>query len=202
MELFPGYVHGLAGLGKIEAARTDYDQAISLYAEVVERYPIPEYVTALGDVYQAAGLHREAAKQYGLVGAIDRLYRANGVNTDLQMALFFADHDLRLDESLRQARAAYERRPSIQAADVLAWALFKNGRLEEARTYSDEALRLGTKRAMMLFHAGMIRYRLDDLERASDYLQRALDVNPRFSVLYADQAAQLLQTLQRAVREP
>ena len=201
-ELFPGYVHALAGLAKIEAARTDYHEAISLYAEVVERYPNPEYVSALGDVYQAAGLYREAARQYDLVGVIDRLYRANGVNTDLQMALFFADHDLRLEESLRQARAAYEQRPSIQAADALAWALFKNGRLEEARTRSDEALRLGTKSALMLFHAAVIRHRLGDLEQAREYLGRALEMNPRFSVLYADEAARLLQTLQRAVPEP
>ena len=201
LEAFPDYVHALAGLAKVRAARTDYDDAISLYSQVVARYPIPEYVIALGDVYRTAGHQEEAAKQYDLVAVIDRLYKANGVNTDLQMALFFADHDLRLNEALRQARTEYQRRGSIQAADVLAWALYKSGQYQEAREYSQEALRLGTQDALFLFHAGMIHYRLGDYDKARDYLSRAVDINPRFSLLYAETAADTLQQLQSAVRE-
>ena len=200
LEAFPDYVHALAGLAKVRAARSDYDEAISLYSQVVARYPIPEYVIALGDVYHAAGRETEAVKQYDLVSAIDRLYKANGVNTDLQMALFFADHDLSLGEALRQARAEYERRGSIQAADVLAWALYKSGRYQEAQTYSREALRLGSQDALMLFHAGMIEERLGDYEGARDYLERAVAINPRFSVLYSETAADTLRELQSVVR--
>ena len=147
LKAFPAYVHALAGLAKVQAARGDYDDAASRYGQVVDRYPIPEYVAALGDVHLAAGREDDASQQYDLVAAIDELYKANGINTDLQMALFFADHDLRLGEALRQARAEYERRGSIQAADVLAWALYKSGQYEEAREYSEEALRLGTQDA-------------------------------------------------------
>ncbi len=200
LKAFPAYVHALAGLAKVDAARGDYDDAIALYSQVVARYPIPEYVIALGDVYRAADREDEAAGQYGLVAAIDRLYRANGVNTDLQMALFFADHDLRLDEALRQARTEYERRGSIQAADVLAWALYRSGQYEEALEYSREALRLGTQDALMLFHAGMIYDRLGEYEKARDHLERAIEINPGFSVLYAGTAADTLQELQSEAR--
>ncbi|MFQ6019746.1 MAG: tetratricopeptide repeat protein [Dehalococcoidia bacterium] len=200
LETFPDYVHALAGLAKLGAARADYDGSISLYSQVVDRYPIPEYVIALGDVYRAAGREEEAVKQYDLVSAIDRLYKANGVNTDLQMALYLTDHDLRPEEALRQARAEYERRGSIQAADVLAWTLYKSGRYEEALTYSQEALRLGTQDALILFHAGMIHYRLGDYEEARRQLERAVEINPRFSVLYWETAADTLQALQSVVR--
>lgn len=200
LEVFPDYVHALAGLAKVGAARSDYEEAIDLYSQVVARYPIPEYVIALGDVYRVAGRPGEAARQYDLVAAIDRLYKANGVNTDLAMARYFADHDLNLDEALRQARAVYEQRPNIQAADTLAWALYKSGHYQEALTYSRQALRLGSQDALMLFHAGMIHYRLGDYEPARDYLERALDLNPHFSILYAQTAGDTLQELRSLVQ--
>ncbi len=200
LKTFPDYVHALAGLAKVQAARSDYDGAASLYERVVDRYPIPEYVIALGDVHLVAGREDGAEKQYDLVAAIDRLYEANGVNTDLQMALFFADHDLDIGEAVRQARAAYADRPSVQAADVLGWALYKSGSYEEALEYSGEALRLGTQDPLILFHAGMIQHRLRDYEEARNYLERAVEMNPHFSVLYSDTAADTLDSLQVAVR--
>ncbi len=199
LDVFPDFVQALAGLAKVQAARDNYDQAIPLYQQVVVRYPAPEYVAALGDAYRAAGHQDEAAKQYALMDAIDRLYQANGVNTDLQMTLYFADHDLNLEDALRQARDVHTQRPSIQAADALAWALYKSGRYQEALGYSQEALRLGTQDASMFFHAGMIDYRLGDYQQARAYLEKALAINPRFSVLYSQTAADTLRELQAQV---
>ncbi len=199
LRAFPGYVHALAGLARVHAARDEYGKAADLYEQVVTRQPVLEYVVALGDVYSAGGREADAARQYELVEAIARLYQANGVNTDQELALFFADHDWRLDGAVRQAHAAYEQRPSIHAADALAWALYKSGRYEEAQTYSQEALRLGTRDPLLLFHAGMIRYRLGDYGPARRFLEQALRTNPRFSVLYAGEAAETLEQLQSLV---
>ena len=144
---------------------------------------------------RAAGKPEEAAKQYGLVEAIDQLYRANGINTDLQMAMFFADHDRNLDESLRQARAAAQDRPSVQSADAFAWALYKTGDYEDARAQAEQALSLGTKQPLYLFHAGMIAAKQGDTQAARDYLGRALAINPHFHVLHAAEAKQTLDGL-------
>ena len=43
-----------------------------------------------------------------------------------------------------------------------------------------DALRLGTRDARLLFHAGMIHKALGDPDRARDYLGQALALNPRF----------------------
>jgi len=196
LDAFPGFVPATAGIARIRAATGDYDQAIGLYTGVTARYPAPEYVIALGDAYRAAGREREAAQQFDLVLAIDQLYRANGVNTDLELALFFADHDLRLDEAVAQARAVYEQRPSVHAADVLAWTLSRAGRAQEALRYSDEALRLGTQDPLLLFHAGMVRHATGDSAGARQYLERALAANPHFSVLYAGTAEATLGELE------
>jgi Flp pilus assembly protein TadD len=76
------------------------------------------------------------------------------------MALFYADHDQRLDEALRIAEEHARERPTVRTMDTLAWALYKNGRAEEALEASKQALRLGTKEAIFYYHAGMIQARL------------------------------------------
>jgi tetratricopeptide (TPR) repeat protein len=157
--------------------------------------PLSEYAILLGDVYAEMGERQKAAEQYDLVRAIDKLFRANGVNTDLEIALFYADHDLELQTSLEKARSAYKARPSIEAADTLAWTLYKTGDYREAQQYASEALKLGTRDPLKLFHAGMISKALGQKEQAQEYLQQAVDLNPHFSLLYGDDAIAELKAL-------
>ncbi len=189
------YAPALAGQAKVAAARGNLEVASKLYKQAFNRMPLPEYAIALGDVYAKMGDREKAEAQYALVQTMDKLFRANGVNTDLEIALFYADHDMNLEASLEKARAAYEARPSIHAADALAWTLYKAGRYEEAQKYSGEALKLGTRDPLKLFHAGMISKSLGQEEQAQQYLRQAIDLNPHFSLLYADEAAKGLESL-------
>jgi tetratricopeptide (TPR) repeat protein len=189
------YAPALAGQAKVAAARGDLEQAATLYRQAFHRMPFPEYAIALGDVYAEMGDRRKAEEQYELIQSMDRLLRANGVNTDLEIALFYADHDMNLQTSRQKARAAYDARPSIHAADALAWTLYKTGDYEEAQKYSSEALKLGTRDSLKLFHAGMIAKALGQREQAREYLQQAVDLNPHFSLLYSDEAADSIETL-------
>jgi tetratricopeptide (TPR) repeat protein len=179
----------------VRAAQGRYDEAIALYTAATQRMPLPEYVIALGDIYARTGDTAQAARQYELVQAMDALLAANGVNTDLETALFFADHDLDLPASLTKARAAYAARPSVHAADVLAWTLYKTGSYAEAQRYSAEALRLGAQDSLKLFHAGMIAHAAGQPEQARDDLRRALMLNPHFSLRYEGLAAATLKEL-------
>jgi tetratricopeptide (TPR) repeat protein len=203
LETFPGYVHALAGLARVAAANGDYGEAIDLYDRVVTRQPVLEYVAALGDVYHAAGRDAEAQRQYGLVTAIESIYRENAINTDLEMALFLADHPATAgptEEAIEQARAVYATQPgNIRANDVLSWALYRAGRFEEASVYSQQAVRLGTQDPLLLFHAGMINYQLGNNAIARDYLERMQDSNPHFSVLHEEAAKDALAELKASV---
>ncbi len=181
------YPFALAGRGRVAAAQSDSDSAIRFYAQAVDRLPLPEFVIPLGDLYTGAGQNEEAAQQYGLVQVIQRLNQAAGMSVDMELALFEADYGDPAT-ALRLARQAYTARPSIYAADVLAWALHRNGEDDEALHYSAESLRLGTQDAVLHYHAGVIAQSLGDTASARQHLQTALDLNPAFSFLHADDA--------------
>jgi tetratricopeptide (TPR) repeat protein len=134
-----------------------------------------------------------------LVGVLAQLQQANGVDTDLEIALFEADHpDINesLADTLTRARAAYDKRHTVYAADTLAWTLYQSGDAVAAQPYSDEALRLNTQDALLWFHAGMIAQALGDQAGAAAKLQQALAINPHFSLLWAPAAQAALTQLQ------
>ena len=197
---YPGYVHAIAGLARVHAARREYDEAIKLYTDVVNRFPLPEYVIALGDVYAAAGHMPEAQQQFNLVRVIERLYIANGVDTDLETALFEADHaqDQDINEILARARRALDKRSTIYAKDVMAWALYQAGQYAAADDFSRQALQLGTQDALLFFHAGMIADRLGHTAEAQADLEQALSINPNFSIRYRDLAQSTLSALRQS----
>jgi tetratricopeptide (TPR) repeat protein len=193
LAVFPGYSHAEAALARIDAARGRLAAAVRRYRDVVARIPLPQYAIALGDTLRAADRGAEARETYRLVGAIERLFRANGVRTELETALFDLDHGRRLGDALARARKAHAQAPSIHAEDVLAWALLKNGRCEDARAHSVRALRLGTRDALKLFHRGMIERCLGRRRAARPFFARALAVNRHFSLLYASVARKALR---------
>ena len=190
---FPNYPYGLDALAQVLAAQGRFKRAISLERLAVDAVPLPQYVAALGDLYRVTGQARLARTQYALIGAIERLLRANGVRTDLEIALFEADHGIRLPHALRLARAGQAERPSIDGDDVLAWTLARNGRCAEALGYSRHGLRLGTQDALKFFHRGWIEACLGHTGAARAWYRRALDLNPQFSLLWAPVAREALR---------
>jgi tetratricopeptide (TPR) repeat protein len=191
----PDYIYAQAGLARITAARGNDAEAIAAYQAIVERMPLPEFVIPLGNLYEVTGQTAEAERQYDLVRAIQQLNAAAGMDVDMELALFDADQGADPAATLEKATAAYARRPSIYAADVLAWSLYANGQFAEAWRYSQEALRLGTRDALLHYHAGQIAYAQEDWPAARYHLQEALTINPYFSIRYASQAAALLKEM-------
>jgi tetratricopeptide (TPR) repeat protein len=187
---FPNYYRATAALGRVRAARGDWPGAITQYEQVTKRLPDPVYVAALGDLYKLAGREREAAAQYALVEQIARLSELNGALYNRQLALFYADHDMKPAEAYQLATREYQTRRDIYGADAVAWTALKAGKLSEAQAAMKEALNLGTRDAKLLYHAGLIARAAGDQAAAHDYLQRALALNPQFDPLQAKFAQQ------------
>ena len=191
----PTYLPPHAGLGKVAQARGHTSGAIRQYSRLVVRYPLPEYVIALGDLYTVAGKPDLAARQYALVHAEERLLQANGVNVDLEIALFDADHRVDVADGLARARAEWGRRESIHVGDALGWTLYASGRFDEALRYANRALELGTRSALFHFHRAMIERALGRVGAARRDLATALDINPHFSILWSQKAARAVSSM-------
>jgi tetratricopeptide (TPR) repeat protein len=190
---FPGYVHALAALGRVAAAHGRYEAAARLYGRAVAKLPLPQYEASLGDVLRLAGREPDAERAYAVVDATEKLLRANGVRTELETALFDLDHGRNAVDALSRARDAYRERKSIEGDDVVAWALYKNGRCGEALPHSRRALRLGTRDALKIFHRGMIELCVGRRAEGRKSLRLALRINPHFSLLYAPVAREALR---------
>ena len=184
-----------AGRARIAAFRGRLDEAVVLFEKAVAIGPDPHMLAALADLYLAKGRNDRAES------AIAELLKVTDGRPEYlrERARFLADHDRDLPTALALAEADFARRQDVHGHDVLAWALFKNGRVEEAATHSAKALTLGTRDPLFYYHAALIHDRLGDRVKARDGLRRALAIQPRFSVLYADAARKRLAELEQAI---
>jgi tetratricopeptide (TPR) repeat protein len=195
LRLYPGYLHGLAGLGGVRAAQGRFDAAIELYEKSLAVIPLPVVAEALGDVYVRVERRTEAERQFSLVEYIGRLTELNRVVYNRDLAYFYADHRRHLDQAVALAEREATLRHDIYTDDTLAWAYFQIGRYAEADRLMHQALSLGTRDALLLYHAGMIARGLGDHPRAARYLERALQTNPSFHVLHAAETRAVLRSL-------
>ena len=194
LERFPNFAPALAAQGRQAVARGDLDGAIRQFERAVEILPLPEYVIALGEARDAAGLDGAAEDAYDLARFQTRLFQASGMIVDLESALFEADHG-DATEALALAEVAYTNQPNVKAADALAWALYKNGRLDDAERRMTEALRIGTRDPWLLYHAGVIANAAGRMDDARRYLVDALATDAGWSATGAADAQRILSEL-------
>lgn len=195
LNIHPGDYRALAALGKLRGNQGRYAEARILYEHAIAVVPMPIFIAELGDLERKAGDQAEAKKQYQLVEYIGLLGHINQVLHNRDLALFYADHDLKLPEALALARKEFELRHDIYTSDALAWALYKSGDYAAAAKSSEAALRFHTRDALLLFHAGLIAEKLDHREQARTDFSEALALNLHFHALYAAEAAHHLSAL-------
>ena len=194
--VLPHHAPSEVGLAKVDAARGHLAGAIRRLRVVVARLPLPQYVVALGDTELAAGRTVAARRDLALVRVEERLQALGGVNTDVDLALFEADHGSP-GRAVTLARRAWAAAPSVRSADALGWAHTRAGDPVAGVRWARRALRLGSSNPMFLYHAGMAARAAGDSRLARGWLTRAVAANPRFSPLYAPRAERALRGLAR-----
>ena len=188
----PGDARATAGLARVLAARGRLDEAAGLYRAALERLPLPEYPAALAEIELVRGRPAEVRESLAQVRTMRRMEAANGVRTDLDLSLIEADFARPGADDVGRARAARRTRPGVIGDDVLGWVLTRAGRCQEGLGYARRSLRLGTRDALMLFHAGMAAACAGRRGEAATRLRTALALNPAFSVRWAPVARRTL----------
>ena len=191
---YAGYVPAQAGLARLAATRGDLDGAVRRYRSVVARLPLPEYVVGLGETELAQGRTAAAKRDLALVGAEEKLLKAAGVDTDVDLAVFEATHGSPT-RAVDLARRAWAAAPSVRSSDALGWALTRAGKPREGLRQSMLALRLGSRDPLFLYHGAVAAHRAGRDDLARRWLRSALADNPRFSPLFGPRAQRMLEAL-------
>jgi tetratricopeptide (TPR) repeat protein len=75
-----------------------------------------------------------------------------------------------------------ESRHDVPALDAYAWALYANGDYDRARQQIEKALAVGTRDAVLFYHAGAIEAAAGNESVAIRNFQQSLDTNPTSEV--------------------
>lgn len=110
-------------------------------------------------------------------------------------SLFLLDHGKEAADVHARAVEELKSRRDIYGYDVLAWSLYHLSRFDEAALAMTNALKLGTRDPLLLYHAGMIQRARGDRESARQFLEAALAINDRFDARHADIARKTLEKL-------
>jgi tetratricopeptide (TPR) repeat protein len=192
---WPGSYLALAGTARAEAALGRTDDAIASYGKAIAVAPQPDALSALGDLYALRGDTKLAEQQYATVEAIAQLATLNRQVYNRQLVLFSVNHDRNVTDALRLAQEELVVRKDVYGYDAEAWALLANGRASDADAAMQQALVLGTRDALLDYHAGMIALALGDTARARTSLTAALAIKGALDPLSAARAEAALGKL-------
>jgi tetratricopeptide (TPR) repeat protein len=185
--------HRLLGtLARLEAVRHRWKKAIAYGAQAIGQALDPATLGVVGEAYAASGDLGKAEEYYRTLelvvlqqpGAFHRAW-----------SLFLLDHNWGVSRVLRKAQEELDTRRDVYGYDLVAWALHKSGRNWEAREVMARALGLGTRDAMLFYHAGMIERALGNDRRSRRYLEAALETNRYWHPFQPERARAVLNSL-------
>lgn len=191
----PGNTNATFVLARALVDRGELAQAEPLLEKVVADLPEPDHLAALATVERALGDHVAAR---GHVAEMRRAFddlEASGSNVDLDRPMMEADFRRPTQGDVAMARRGQRTHPSIRTDQALGWVLTRTGRCAEGDRYATRSLRLGTKNALLLFHAGMAASCNGRRDVARQRLSDALELNPALTLRWAETARRELAAL-------
>jgi tetratricopeptide (TPR) repeat protein len=194
LRIAPGDYRLLGALARLRAARHDWRGAASEGEQAIAGALDPATLGLLSDAYTALGDGAKAGEYYRAM-ALAVLRQPGPYHR--AWSLFLLDHDREVPRVLAKVREELRTRRDVYGYDLLAWALHRSGRDAEAAAPMRRALALGTRDAMLHYHAGMIAAALGDTASARARLETALTINPYWHPSQPDTARALLDSLAR-----
>ena len=132
---------------------------------------IPHLWVNLGAIYRMAGQHREAEGSYLYALQLDPWDRSAMNN----LVVLYGMEGREKDRSYWERQVAVYRDNNPYYHAWLGDQAGERGDWQQALAHYEEALQLLPDDSAMLYATGMLYYRMDELEQASSYLQRAIE---------------------------
>ena len=187
----------LEHVAELRAARGDYSAAIDLYERLFETRPQTELSASLAELYTKLNRPEKAKKFHDrAVAEYAELIRRGSLAHYRQLALLYTKDPKKLSEALDLAHQDLQLRKDPYAYDTLAWIQYQRDAAKEAGAAIEIALGFRTEDPSLFYHAGMIYHTLGKLEKAQEYLSRALALNPRFDIFEPEIAQETLRSLE------
>ncbi|HEY0242411.1 MAG TPA: tetratricopeptide repeat protein [Gemmatimonadaceae bacterium] len=151
----PGDPRALGGLARSAFARGDWQRAIEFGERATAAQLDPGTLGIVSASYYRIG-NSEQAASYAKAMSASALEQPGPIHR--AWGLFLLDHGSATDRArvLELARRELEDRKDVYGHDLLAWALYRNGQLAEARAEMKIALSQRTEDVMLAGHARAI----------------------------------------------
>ncbi len=182
------YPPALVGRGKVALARGDGKRAAELFKRAYDQSPLPETAWLLGDARGQSGDAVGAADAYA------KLEKDGRRGDPRTLALFLATKNQKPADALALAGEEMKARGDVYTEDTYAWALYRAGKVGDAKRVIDHARRLGTKDARLVYHQGAIHIAAGDVAAGRKLVKDALAMNASFDLDGATEARALLET--------
>jgi tetratricopeptide (TPR) repeat protein len=175
----------LGTMARLAAVQHRWPEAIDAGERALARIVDPATLGLLSQAYAAVG---DSARSADALTAMAIAVLGQPGPFHRGWSLLLLEQGREVPEVLARAGAELATRRDIYGWDLLAWALYRSGRPAEAVPASERALALGTRDAMLWYHAGMIRLAAGDSAGGRTALRTALAINPLWDPFQPDSA--------------
>ena len=155
LAIFAGHLRALTILARVELADGKNAEAEDAAKRAVAIQPNPEVLGMLADAQAARGDDAAAAATRDELFAVAKIGAALHVD-DRLIAVYEADHRVRVDDAYAIAQRELTVRDDVYAEDTLAWAAARSGHWDVARRANARALRYGIEDPRIRAHAAEI----------------------------------------------
>lgn len=143
----------LAAMARLSSQLGRNREAIEWGERAIAEQLDPGTLGIVGDAYAAEG---DSAKANEYFHTLEVAVTAQPGAYHRAWSLYLLDHNLRVHDVLQQAQNELKQRKDIYGYDLVAWALFKSGRLAEASQMMKRATQLNTPDPLLVKHAAAI----------------------------------------------
>jgi tetratricopeptide (TPR) repeat protein len=176
--VFPNYTYTLENLARVRMAQGRAADAAQLWLQATAHDRDPHALYQLAAAEQAAGQIKES---HATFSEFERVANDSALATDesrLDLILRDAESPDTAVNALKLAQTQSQSRQDVWTLDAYAWALYVNGKYQDADAAVQKAMAVGIQSAQIFDHAGHIAQKLNHGDDAAKYFRLAAQSNP------------------------